>query len=180
MNSYITIINESAKIKGELDKLGVKQIAITTGSIKDSAHWYNCSKFKGEVLVDTSGKMPQLFSMQKRKSTKANLFSAKMMKIRSKSHNFTSGEPFKVKPSKDKKNEDWHFKLFVLYGDRISFESKFRGEPQDLLNLLQACGASLETIATSKKRLKKKKRLSAFFSLRRSSVKSFNLKNNNG
>lgn len=142
-------------------------------------NWFNNCKFKGEVLVDTSGKMPQLFSMQKRKSTKTNLFSSRMLKIRQKGTNF-SGD-FKIsKPAKElKKPDENSIKVFVLFGDRISFEGKFRGESQDLLNLLQACGASPEVIATSKKRVKKKRRLSSFFSLRRSSVKAFNLKNHN-
>lgn len=159
-------MNEACKIKNELDKLGVKQIVIITGTVKDAIHWSDNTKFKGEVIVDSSGKIPQLFSLQKRKSTRANLYTAKMLKIRSKLLN--SNNEGKQK----KKTEEVPVKIFVLFGDRISFESKFRGEIQDLLNLLQACGASPEVIATNKKRLKKKRRLSFFASLRRTSVKS--------
>ena len=94
-----------------------------------------------------------------------------MLKIRSKALNNSDGK------QKSKKSDDSSIKMFVLFGDRISFESKFRGEIQDLLNLLQACGASPETMATSKKRLKKKRRLSFFSSLRRTSLKTIGIKN---
>ena len=78
----------------------------------------------------------------------------------------------KTERDKEERREPKQVKVFVLFGDRISFESKFEGQPQDLLNLLQACGARHEVIETVRKRLKKKKKYS-FFSLRRNSVKLF-------
>jgi hypothetical protein len=245
--SYITMMDETAKIRAELDKLGVKQLVLTGGNTKTANLWFENCKFKGEVLVDTSGKMQQLFNLQKRKSTKANLYTGKMSKLRKKfgqhsdssdglawaaplgggsaqaasssSGDASSGSPKpnsvlggtgnsmmlerrasvnspssikkfkemqaekaeksqKERDKEEKKKEEKEktevkqVRMFVLFGDRISFESKFEGQPQDLLNLLQACGARPEVIETARKRLKKKKKIS-FFSLRRNSVKLF-------
>lgn len=78
----------------------------------------------------------------------------------------------KRKKEEKEKAEAKPVKMFVLFGDRISFESKYEGAPQDLLNLLQACGARPEVIETARKRLKKRKKIS-FFTLRRNSVKAF-------
>lgn len=287
--SYIAMMDETSKIRAEMDKLGVKQFVLAGGATTKPANlWYEHTKFKGEVFIDTSGKMQQLFSLQKRKSTKANLYTGKMVKLRKKfaaagaqdlsgdglawatpqsSSSASSGSPsgstlmsssdstpasstshgasssnatsraeipsgsngtilpgssspqpqpnarqhalmerrvslnnaasikkFKElqrekeernseKSSKEKEKEERKreekekaepklVKIFVLFGDRISFESKFEGQPQDLLNLLQACGARPEVIETARKRLKKKKKIS-FFNLRRNSVKAF-------
>jgi hypothetical protein len=251
--SYITMMDETAKIRTEMDKLGVKQLLLTGGTTKTANLWYENTKFKGDVFVDTSGKMQQLFAIQKRKSTKANLFSGKMAKLRKKFaaaadssdglawatppsssssigggggggggsagsspqmspplatssssesvgsggrsnlmerrmslNNAASIKKFKEmqkekdektqkerdKEEKKEKAEAKPVKMFVLFGDRISFESKYEGQPQDLLNLLQACGARQEVIETARKRLKKRKKIS-FFNLRRNSVKVF-------
>lgn len=246
--SYITMMDETAKIRTEMDKLGVKQFVLTGGTTKTANLWYENTKFKGDVFVDTSGKMQQLFAIQKRKSTRANLYTGKMAKLRKKFavaadsndslawaaqsgsslgstpngsplaspghlqpsssqdgsgsgkaglmerrmslNNAASIQKFKAmqkekeeksqkeKDKEEKKKEEKEksepklVKMFVLFGDRISFESKFEGQPQDLLNLLQACGARPEAIETARKRLKKRKKIS-FFTLRRNSVKVF-------
>jgi hypothetical protein len=245
--SYITMMDETAKIRAEMDKLGVKQIVLAGGTTKTANLWFENTKFKGDVYVDTSGKMQQLFAIQKRKSTRANLFSGKMAKLRKKfavssdstdglawaaTQASASGTPTGSSPSasnhlaasssseglpgnraslmerrmslnnaasiqkfkamqkdkeektqkerdkEEKKKEEKEkaepklVKMFVLFGDRISFESKYEGQPQDLLNLLQACGARPEVIETARKRLKKRKKIS-FFTLRRNSVKVF-------
>jgi len=57
-------------------------------------------------------------------------------------------------------------KIYVLFGDNISFESKFEGTPEDLVNLLQACGAKPEVVAAYKSKLKKKRKTS-FWTLKR-------------
>ena len=256
--SYIAMMDETAKIRAELEKLGVKQVVLAGGSSTKAGNlWYEHTKFKGDVYIDTSGKLQQLFSLQKRKSTKANLYTGKMVKLRKKFaansdssdglawattpangilgsfsgsstslvggsgpsslagssesltgpaspmpsrhslmerrvslNNAASIKKFKEmqreKEEKSQKERDKEerkreekekaepklVKMFVLFGDRISFESKFEGAPQDLLNLLQACGARPEAIETARKRLKKKKKIS-FFTLRRNSVKAF-------
>ena len=259
--SYIAMMDETAKIRTEMEKLGVKQVVLAGGSSTKAANvWYEHTKFKGEVYLDSSGKMQQLFSLQKRKSTRTNLYTGKMVKLRKKFaansdsadglawatqpvaapmggsmtslpamggsgpaslagssenlaapsspmmgskhslmerrvslNNAASIKKFKEmqrekeersqkerdkdekkeeKKKEEKKAEAKPAKMFVLFGDRISFESKFEGQPQDLLNLLQACGARPETIETARKRLKKKKKIS-FFTLRRNSVKAF-------
>lgn len=251
------MMDESAKIRAELDKLGVKQILLAGGNVKTANLFFDNCKFKGDVLVDTSGKMGQLFSLQKRKSTKANLYMGKMAKLRKKfavnadssdglawvanqsqssdtasasslastssspsrqpsssvstetgspdkrallERRTSMGNPTAASPAslkafremqlakaeksqkelakEEKKKEEKEkaepklVKMFVLFGDRISFESKYEGQPQDLLNLLQACGARPEVIETARKRLKKRKKLS-IFGIRRNSVKTF-------
>lgn len=264
-SSYITMMDETAKIRTEMEKLGVKQVILAGGSSTKAANvWYEHTKFKGDVYLDSSGKMQQLFSLQKRKSTRTNLYTGKMVKLRKKFaangdssdglawatqsavpvsgtstpviggsgpaslagsseslgvngppalgsaspmgsarhslmerrvslNNAASIKKFKemqkekeekTQKERDKdakeerkreekeKAEPKPAKMFVLFGDRISFESKFEGQPQDLLNLLQACGARAEVIETARKRLKKKKKIS-FFTLRRNSVKAF-------
>jgi hypothetical protein len=60
-------------------------------------------------------------------------------------------------------------KLYVTVGDKISFEKNaYTGSPEDLVNVLQVCGAKTEIIQGWRMKLKKKRKKTWFPSLKRS------------
>jgi hypothetical protein len=64
------LIDSISAARTELEKLGVKQLLITSGTVTAARDFYEESPFKGDVVVDTSNgsKLLQLFDMRARRS----------------------------------------------------------------------------------------------------------------
>lgn len=71
-------IDSVSAARVELDKLGVKQVLITSGTVTAARDFYEESSFKGDVVVDTSNgsKLLQLFDMRARRQSARSIQSA--------------------------------------------------------------------------------------------------------
>jgi hypothetical protein len=60
-------------------------------------------------------------------------------------------------------------KLYITVGDHISFEkTSYTASPEDLVNVLQVCGAKQDVIQGWRVKLKKKRKKTWFQTLKRS------------
>jgi hypothetical protein len=87
---------------------GVKQVVIAGGSVESASDFNDNTSFKGDIFVDTTGKIQQLFSLRARKDTSRSLLTNKMNAIR-KSESPAAGSGSKIekaeKPEKPEKSE---------------------------------------------------------------------------
>eukprot|EP01122_Echinamoeba_exundans_P002054 TRINITY_DN1201_c0_g1_i3.p1 TRINITY_DN1201_c0_g1~~TRINITY_DN1201_c0_g1_i3.p1 ORF type:complete len:594 (-),score=90.50 TRINITY_DN1201_c0_g1_i3:1-1782(-) len=190
------LIDSISAARTELEKLGVKQLLITSGTVTAARDFYEESPFKGDVVVDTStgSKLLQLFDMRARRQSARSLQdtspaknlrrnSEKQLKVGNLKERLEKAK--EEKKEKDKKPDDGSKAksgtVYIIIWNFINFERPIDGSKAEVEIILNQCGASPAALAAVAAKLKRKQKakeketdgqksgLRSFFTLRKRS-----------